>query len=64
MQNISLFYLFILEIHSISVSHDQIGLVQVMSTQKCLDQLLIYVNLYQHAKNQPILLICSRDMVE
>ena len=28
------------------------------------DQLLIYVNLYQHAKTQAILLICSEDMVD
>ena len=33
-----------------------------MSTQKNFDYLLIYVNLYQHAKNQTILLICSGDM--
>ena len=29
-----------------------------------LDQLLIYVNLYQHANNQAFLLICSGDMVD
>ena len=28
------------------------------------DQLLDYVNLYQHVKNQAISLICSRDMVD
>ena len=28
------------------------------------DQLLIYVNLNQHAKNHAILLICSGDMVD
>ena len=28
------------------------------------DQLLVYVNLYQHAKNLVISQICSRDMVE
>ena len=28
------------------------------------DQLLIYVNLYQNAKNQTISLICSGDMVD
>ena len=31
---------------------------------KIFDQILIYVNLYQHAKNQAILLICSGDMVD
>ena len=35
-----------------------------MSTQKVFDQLLIYVSLYQHAKNQAISLICSWDMVD
>ena len=34
-----------------------------MPIQKIFDQLLSYVNLYQHAKNQAISLICSRDMV-
>ena len=28
------------------------------------DQLFIYVNLYQYAKNQAISLICSEDMVD
>ena len=32
--------------------------------QKCFDQLLVYVNLNQHAKNQAISFICSGDMVE
>ena len=39
-----------------------------MPTQKKIDQLLIYVNFYQHAKNQicsiNISLICSGDMVD
>ena len=35
-----------------------------MPIQKFFDQLLIYVNLYQHAKNQAISLICSGDMVD
>ena len=35
-----------------------------MFTQKNFDQLLIYVNLYQHVKNQPISLICSGDMFD
>ena len=35
-----------------------------MHTQKIFGQLLVYVNLYQHAKNQAISLICSGDMVD
>ena len=35
-----------------------------MSTQNIYDQLLIYVNLYWHAKNQAISLVCSEDMVD
>ena len=35
-----------------------------MLNQKHLNQLLIYVNLYQHAKIQDILLICSGYMFD
>ena len=35
-----------------------------MPTQSIFDQLLVLVNLYQDAKNQPISLICSGDMVD
>ena len=35
-----------------------------MPTQKIFDQLLAYVNLYQHAQNQAISLICSGDMID
>ena len=35
-----------------------------MPTQKSFEQILVYVKLYQHAKNQAISLICSRDMVD
>ena len=35
-----------------------------MSTKKILDQLLVYVNLYQHAKNQAISFIWSEDIVD
>ena len=35
-----------------------------MPTRKLFDQLLIYVNLCQHVKNQAISLICSGDMVD
>ena len=38
--------------------------ILTMSIQKFFDQLLIYVKLYQHAKNQAILLICSGDVVD
>ena len=34
-----------------------------MPTQKVYDQLLIFVNLYQHAKNQFILSVHSLDAV-
>ena len=33
-------------------------------TKKYFDQLLIYVNLYQHTKNQAISLICSGNMLD
>ena len=35
-----------------------------MPNQTFFDQLLIYMNLYQHAKNQAISLICPGDMVD
>ena len=57
MENISSFYLFILEIKLISEST-----FLTMFSQTLFDQLLNYVNLYQHAKNQAILLICSGYM--
>ena len=31
---------------------------------KIFDELLIYVDLYEHAKTQAILLICSGDMAD
>ena len=43
---------------------DWLHLFLTMLTQKFFDQLLIYVNLYQHVKNQAISLICSGDMVD
>ena len=54
MQKISSFHLFIPEIQPILESHD-IGwphLFLTTLTQKNFDELLIYVDLYQHAKNQ------------
>ena len=36
----------------------------IMPIQNILDQLLIYVDLYQHAKNQAISLICSGYIVD
>ena len=35
-----------------------------MPTQKYFDQPLIYMNLYKHAKNQAISLICAADVVD
>ena len=35
-----------------------------MPIQKYFDQLLVYVNLHQQAKNQTISLICSGDVVD
>ena len=35
-----------------------------MPTPNFYDQLLIYVNLYQHVNNQAISLICSGDIVD
>ena len=62
MQKISSFHLFILEIESILESWDKIGHTPfvTMANHKDFDQLLIFVNLYQHAKNQAI---CSEEMV-
>ena len=63
MQKISSFHLFILEIDSILESWDKIGHTPfvTMAKQKAFNQLLIFVNLYQHAKNQAI---CSDEMVD
>ena len=57
MQNISSFHQFIFEIQSILESRDQTDQTHflIMFSQKILDQLLIHVILYQHAKNQGIL---------
>ena len=55
MQKISSFHLFILEMQSILGSHDQTGIF---------DQLLVYKNLHQHAKNQAISSISFGDMVD
>ena len=57
-RKISSFHQFILQMQSILESCNQTG-----HTPKKFDQPLIYVNLYQHAKNQAISLICSGDMV-
>ena len=63
MQKISSFHLFILEIQSILESWDKIGHTPfvTMANQKAFDQLLIFVNLYRHAKNQAI---CSEEIVD
>ena len=35
-----------------------------MHTHEVFDQLLIFMNLYQHIKNKAILYVCYRDMVD
>ena len=35
-----------------------------MPNQKIFDQLLIFVNLYEHAKNEAVPSICSGDMAD
>ena len=57
MQKISSFHQLILEIQSILDFCDQ-------ADPKFFDQLLIYVNLYQHLKNQAISLTCSGNMAD
>ena len=59
MQNIGSFHLFILEIQSISESHDQTEHAHFWpcSLKKFFDHSLIYVNFYQRPKNQATLLI-------
>ena len=49
---------FLRYVQSVLESCDQTG-----HTQLLFYQLLIYLNLHQHAKNQAISLICSGDMV-
>ena len=53
-------------VHSINsfLKYSQFKCPVTMPTPKFFDQLLIYVNLYQHVKNQAISLICSGDMVD
>ena len=59
MQNINSFHLLILEsqspVTSLATS------IFDHAHPYFFDQILIYVNLYQHAKNQATLLICSGD---
>ena len=65
MQKISSFHQLILEIESILEFCNLAGRTHLtMPTPKFFDQLLIYVNLSQHVKNQAISLICSGDMVD
>ena len=66
MQKIRSFHQFILEIKSILGSHDQTGHPNflTMPTKQFFDQPLVYVNLYQHAKNQAISLICFGNIVD
>ena len=64
MQKISSFHQFILEIQLILESCDLTGQTHFWphSSKKFLIHL--YVNLYQHTKNQAISLICSGDMID
>ena len=68
MQKMSSFHPFILEVQSILESCDQIDHTFLTffttPTPEFFDQLLIYVNLYQHEKNQAISPICSGDMID
>ena len=56
MQKITSFQQFILEIQLILESHDQIGHAHFFchAYSKNFDLLLVYVNLYQHAKTHAI----------
>ena len=65
MQKVSLFQLFILEIHSILESHKHIDHTHFwpFTPKKIIDLNLIFLNWYQHTKNQAISLICSGDFV-
>ena len=67
MQKISLFHLFIFEIRSILEPCDQRREwphpFLTMLTQKIFDQILIFVNLYQCAKNQLIPSVHSWDTI-
>ena len=66
MKKITLFHLFTFEIQSILEFHDQTVHTHFwqMPTQKIFDQLLIFVILYQHAKNQFIPSFHSSDVVD
>ena len=66
MPNFSLFHQFIFEIHPILKSCDQTVHTHFWPylSKKFFDLILIFVNLYQNAKNQAITLICSGDMVD
>ena len=68
MQKISSFHQFILEL--IEYSQFQSPMTRLdtpisdHTPHQFFDQLLIYVNLYQHVKSQVISLICFGDMVD
>ena len=66
MQKISALHPFNLEIQSILESCEQTDHIHIwpLPPKKMFDQLLIYVILYQHVKNQAILLIFSGNMVD
>ena len=64
MQKISLFQLFILELHSILESLNQIDHTHFwLFLPKNYKSKNSFLNWYQHAKNQAISLICSGDFI-
>ena len=64
-QEISLFQMFILQIQSILEYRDQIGLTYILTNpNKKNFELLVFVNLYQHAKNEVVSSICSGEIVD
>ena len=54
------------ESFSLLESYNQTGHTHIWPhpPKKSFDQLLIYLNLYQHAKNQVVSFICSGDMID
>ena len=64
-KKINYFHLFILQTQLILESRDQIGQthILIMPNQKIFKQLLKFVDLHQHAKNETVQSICSREIV-
>ena len=66
MENLNLIHLFILEIQSMleKTMAKLATPISDMANQKIFDQVLIFVNLHQHAKNQANSSISSGDIVD